>query len=70
MKITKQESYTIELTRAELVLIYITMGGSSKLSRDESYRKYGPGLISKEEFDKVNDSSVYDQLDAIFTGKQ
>ena len=69
MKITKQESYTIELSRAELALIYVTIGASSTESRANAWAEYGTGLISKKEFDNVNNSEIYHQLDSLFEGK-
>lgn len=70
MKITKQESYTIELSRAELALIYVTIGASSHTSRAEAFAEYyGSAPVSKKEFDEVNNSNIYDQLDELFKGK-
>ena len=55
---------------AELALIYVTIGASSHTSRAEAFAEYyGSAPVSKREFDEVNNSSIYDQLDVLFKGK-
>lgn len=69
MKITKQESYTIELSRAEIALIYVTIGASSITSREKAFTADNSNLVSREEFNKINNSGIYEQLSSTLEGK-